>query len=167
MTFVRGDRTAIGLGATPTVTVLRTKGTLFTGNQNYTVNPGAFTSIGNPYAAPLDMRQISKPGVKEFFYLWDPSLTGSNGLGAFQTFSFNAGDGNYYPTPGGGGYPAGGLPYSFIQSGLAFFVQGDGGGSVNITETSKATIAAAGNLSLYRPLSNNTAQIRTNLYGIE
>jgi hypothetical protein len=165
MTFVRGDRRSAGLGATPYPTVLRTKGGLITGNQNYAVNAGAFTSIGNPYAAPLDMRQIAKTST-EFFYLWDPALGGSNGLGAFQTFSIGAG-GNYYPTPGGGSYPAGGTPYNYIHSGLAFFVQGDTGpGSLSITENSKAASASAGNLSLYRPLSDKTTQIRTNLYAI-
>ncbi|MEO6329553.1 MAG: T9SS type A sorting domain-containing protein, partial [Ginsengibacter sp.] len=170
MTFVRGDRTAIGFYATPTITTLRTKGSLITGNQDYPVTALTFTSIGNPYASPLDMTKISKPGVQEFFYVWDPNLTGSAGLGAFQTFSLGAGN-NYFPTPGGGSYPSQ-IPvansYNYIQSGLAFFVRGAGSsGNVAITESSKASSIAAGNALVFRPASGNLAQLRTNLYAIE
>ena len=169
MTFVRGDRRAIGIGATPTATVLRTKGPLFSGPQTFPINAGQFQGVGNPYAAPLDMRQITKT-TKEYFYLWDPNLTSPTGLGAFQTFNYDIISGNYSPTPGGGSYPPGGTPYNYIQSGLAFFVAGDvSNGKVDIIENSKATSASAGTILAFRPESINTtqAQLRTNLYAIE
>ena len=98
MTFVRGDRTAIGLGAISTPTVLRTKGSLHIGTQPVISIPARqFIGIGNPYASPLDMRKISRSGIPNVFYIWDPNL--GTGLGAFQTFSLNS-DGNYKPTSG-------------------------------------------------------------------
>ncbi|MEO6328411.1 MAG: hypothetical protein ABIO55_05745 [Ginsengibacter sp.] len=166
MTFVRGDRTSAGLYAAPAATVLRTRGSLYTGDKIYTVNAGEFTSIGNPYASPLDMTKITKTGVEENFYLYDPDV---NTLGAFQTFYKGSGsDNNYYPLVPGGSYTT--SPYNYIQGGLAFFVRGDAaGGSLNIAENSKVSSATAGNLLLYRPPSRapNQGQVNTNLYAIE
>ena len=57
MTFIRGDRTANAFNSTPTQTVLRTKGSLYTGDQApIPVSAGKFAAIGNPYASALDMR---------------------------------------------------------------------------------------------------------------
>ena len=73
MVFIRGDRTANAFNSTPTETVLRTKGSLYTGDQDtILVSANKFASIGNPYASALDMRNITKSGLKDFFYVWDP-----------------------------------------------------------------------------------------------
>src|SRR5204863_3287669 len=126
------------------------------------VPAGQFKGIGNPYAAPLDMRLISKTSVPDFFYVWDPNLTGS-GFGAFQTFSFDGT--NYSPTPGGGSYTT--TPYNFIQSGLAFFVQG-GGSSGTLTFTESAKASAASNNLVFRPTGGiPESMIRTNLYAVQ
>ena len=86
-----------------TATVLRTKGNLYTGDQApVPVTAGKFASIGNPYASALDMRNITKTGLKDFFYVWDPNLGGSSGFGGYQTFSYNGAD--YVITPGLGSY---------------------------------------------------------------
>src|SRR5204863_7518038 len=139
--FVRGDRTAMGLNATPTIAVLRTKGALFTGTQQMiTIPANQFRSIGNPYAAPLDMRNILiDGGINKTFYIWDPNL---GSLGAYQNFNFNSSDGNYYPTPGGGSYPAG-IPYNYIQSGQAFFLYANPAGHITFTEAAKADATAS------------------------
>ena len=71
------------------------------------MSAGKFASIGNPYASALDMRTITKTGLKDFFYVWDPKLGGSNGLGAYQTFSKD-GHGDYVIIPGDGSYGASG-----------------------------------------------------------
>ena len=162
MVFVRGDRTANAFNSTPTQTVVRTQGDLYVGDQTpITVAAGIFGAIGNPYASKLDMRNITKAGIKSFFYVWDPNLGGNYGLGAYQTFSFNGTD--YVVTPGLGTYGANGSVSNFIESGLAFLVQGAvGGGSVTLKEAAKtsgsAQISAAAGLP--RP------QLRTNLYGV-
>lgn len=159
MTFVRGDRPSSTVAV---ATVLRTQGNLYTGDQPpVTVNPLAFTAIGNPYASAIDMRSISKTGVKEFFYVWDPNLSGSFGLGAYQTFSSSGV--NYVVTPGGGSYGASGSVNNFIQSGQAFFVQGNvSGGSLTFNENAKASGSMI--VSLYE--NQPGRQLRANLYGV-
>jgi hypothetical protein len=138
MIFVRGDRT-ITAGSSNTVpTVLRTKGSLYTGDlQPVTVGAHKSVSVGNPYVAPLDLRKLSKTGVKDFFYVWDPNLGGTYGVGGYQVFSADS-TGNYVVVPGGGSYGAGGSVSNYIASGLAFFVNGDStGGSINFNENAK------------------------------
>ena len=159
MTFVRGDRPSSTVAV---ATVLRTQGNLYTGDQPpVTVTPLAFTAIGNPYASALDMRTISKTGVKEFFYVWDPNLSGSFGLGAYQTFSLSGV--SYVVTPGGGSYGASGSVNNFIQSGQAFFVQGNvSGGSLTFNENAKASGSMI--VSLYE--NQPGRQLRANLYGV-
>ena len=115
MIFIRGDRAAIAFNSTPTQTVLRTKGSLYTGDQApIPVSAGKFASIGNPYASALDMRSITKTGLKDFFYVWDPNLGGSNGNGGYQTFSYNGAD--YVITPGMGSYGASGSVSNYIRA---------------------------------------------------
>ena len=162
MTFIRGDRTANSVSSSSTPTVLRTKGSLFTGNQDTIfVNANTFASIGNPYASPLNMNNISKPGMKDFFYLWDPYLGGNNGFGGYQTFSNNGGD--YVITPGGGSYDTSGSVSNHIQSGQAFLIQADNnGGNITFDEDSKA----GGVSAVSRPAQLPRSQLRINLYGL-
>ena len=162
MTFIRGDRSVSSPFASPTTTVLRTFGPLYTGNQApVTVLANKFTAIGNPYASAIDMRNITKGGVKDFFYVWDPALSGSNGYGGYQTFS-NNGSGNYVITPGGGSYGSSASISNYIASGLAFFVQGDtGGGSVTFKEGAKTT--GSGVASIVQAIPK--PQLLVNLYG--
>lgn len=138
MLYVRGDRTAtISTPGNPQ-TVLRTKGLLYTGDlPAVSVAARKFTSVGNPYAAPLDLRKLSKTGVKDFFYVWDPNLGGLYGQGGYQVLSADS-SGNYVVVPGGGSYGPSGSVSNYIPAGLAFFVEGDtNGGSINFTEHSK------------------------------
>ena len=163
MVFVRGDRTINSAFVAPTETTLRTKGKLYTGDQTpIAVGALQFTAIGNPYPSTIDMRNITKTGVKDFFYVWDAALAGANGYGAYQTFS-NDGSGNYVITPGGGSYDFSGSTSNYIQSGQAFFVQGDtGGGSLTFKEGAKTT--GSGVVSVAPPVP--TPQLRANLYGV-
>ena len=162
MTFIRGDRTANAYNSPATQTVLRTKGDLYTGDQApIPVNANEFTAIGNPFASAIDMRYITKTGVKNFFYMWDPQLSGASGYGAYQTFSYSGGD--YIVTPGGGSYAASGMPSNFIQSGQAFFVQGDvGGGSLTFKEDTKTT----GSALISAPARLPQSQLRATLLGV-
>ena len=137
--FVRGDRSVTAINQAANPTVLRTKGTLFTPLNPpplATVLANKFESIGNPYAAPLDVRNILKTGgVDEFFYVWDPRLGGAHGVGAFQTLYKSGTD--YIVTPGGND----GAPdsiHNFIQSGQAFLVQATAAnGTVSFVEILK------------------------------
>ena len=163
MIFIRGDRTVTSPFAAPTSTVLRTKGNLYTGNQAaITVNAGQFVGIGNPYPAAIDMRNITKSGVKDFFYVWDPALSSTNGYGGYQTFS-NNGSGNYVITPGGGSYASSGSISNYIASGMAFLVQGSvGGGTLTFREGAKTT----GSGVTSTPAGIPTPALTGNLYGL-
>ncbi len=117
MTFIRGDRTAITFGSPPSVTVLRSTGSLFTGNQpGINVISGQIIPVNNPYASALDLRKISA-SFNVFFYVWDPNSGGTYGLGAFQTLGWNGAD--YDVVPGNSG--SYGATNNFIESGQAFF----------------------------------------------
>ena len=79
MVFIRGDRTVTGTTQAAIPTVLRTKGTLFTGDQlPITVKAHKFQSIGNPYASPIDFSLITKDtSIDDAFYVYDPYLYGT------------------------------------------------------------------------------------------
>lgn len=163
MTFIRGDRTANAFNAPVTETVLRTKGTLYTGDQApIDVAAGKFAAFGNPYASVLDMRNITKTGFRNFFYIWDPNLGGNSGYGAYQAFSYNGSD--YEITPGGGSYGASGSIYNYIESGQAFLMQaGVSGARLTFGENAKAPSSsrmttASGTVT--------DPQLRINLFGI-
>ena len=69
------------------------------------------------------MRNITKAGLKDFFYVWDPNLGGGSGYGGYQTFSILGG--SYIITPGMGSYGPAGSVTNNIESGQAFLVQAD------------------------------------------
>lgn len=154
--YVRGDRSAnIQPGnVNPGFTTLRTRGNLYQGSQPaIPVPPVTNVLVGNVYACALDFSTIIKSGITAF-KVWDPKLLGTLGFGGYQTFS---GINNYDPIPGGGSY--GSLANSRIESGQAFFVSSVAGGSIQLTETSKAT----GSRNVFRE-NGQIAQIKTMLY---
>jgi hypothetical protein len=162
MTFVRGDRTAIGFNATANNTVLRTKGLLFLNDQPIPTTSTLFTSIGNPYASTVDMRKLKlSAAVDSLFTLWNPNIGGEYGLGAYQTYLFDGTD--YVPTPSGAG-----ATNNDIQDGQAFFVQTSSlqPGTVTFTEQSKKS---GFNTVLFRgaETGGSKQQLRTNLYGVK
>ncbi|MGN6298834.1 MAG: T9SS type A sorting domain-containing protein [Ginsengibacter sp.] len=148
MVFVRGDRSVTSITAPPNTTVLRTKGTLFVGNQPaITVKVNSFQSVGNPYASPIDFSLITKDAnVDDAFYIYDPYLYGTYGVGGYQTLSSVN---NWKPVPGGtSSYPTTVLS-SIIQSGQAFFVHSSAAtdGSLSLTEACKSTASRPGHSS--------------------
>jgi hypothetical protein len=145
MVFIRGDRTVTGTTQASNRTVLRSKGTLFTGTQMpITVKANSFQSVGNPYASPIDFALITKdPSIDNVFYVYDPYLYGSYGVGGYQTLS---GVNNWKPVPGGtSAYPTT-IFSSIIQSGQAFFVHSGSStdGSLTIAEGSKSATGRPG-----------------------
>ncbi len=165
--FIRGSR-SIAPSVNITLadqTILRTKGSLYTGNQSAISVPADKSAlIGNPYASALDMRNITTSGgcAGTAFYVWDPKLTGSYYLGAYQTLTSNGTD--YIVVPGGGSYGSSGSVTNTIQSGAAFFVNAVGSaGSITINESSKTS----GSSVVFRPLGNLPEKnIITNLYAL-
>lgn len=79
--FVRGDRSMnLTTNASHSSTILRTTGTLFTGDktQNFgVINGGEFISIANPYQSSIDVNSVILNSTNldnEFIYVFDPTL---------------------------------------------------------------------------------------------
>ena len=167
MVMVRGDRSVITSGGSPTATIMRTKGTLHTPVDPPVIMNVAtgFESIGNPYASAIDFRSLNITGgvQTDFFYVWDPKLTsiGINsayGLGGFQTFSWNGS--SFDVIPGAGSYSGSNRN---IESGQAFFVHAPfTAGAVAFPESAKVNESNIVN----RAPVQVSKQLRTNMYVI-
>lgn len=150
MIFIRGDRTVTGVGQDAKPTVLRAIGKLYSPHAGFqpesiSVMPGRYQSVGNPYASSIDMEYMydngMMDGLDDSFFVWDPLLSGSYGVGGYQTISKLLG---YKPVPGIPGNPTQyydpAVKSNFIESGQAFFVHNSTGtnGTVTFTESCKA-----------------------------
>ncbi len=163
MCYIRGDRTALSNNNTLSATILRTAGTLYTGDQaDINIGAGKLISIANPYASAVDMRNIAKSNVQDFFYVWDSKLSGSYGLGGYQLFSKIGPD--YVVTPGGGSYGTSGSIVNTIESGLAFFVKGDALTAGTLTFKENAKSSGAGIASRMNPAAVASGILRANLF---
>lgn len=132
MIFVRGDRSATSVSVTATETTLSTKGELRSGDQQVrNVQAGKYLAVGNPFAAPLELNKI-KTNSKMTFYFWDTELGDS--YGAYQTIMINK-NGKYTVVPGSSKM---GRKSVQVESGQAFYAYSKNGGTIQITEDSKA-----------------------------
>ena len=164
MVFVRGDRSVTSYNQLANKTTLRIKGTLLTGSlPPISVLPDKWESIGNPYASPVDFTLITKSaGVDDKFYVWDPHLYGSYGLGGYQTLSSSN---DWEPVPGGTAtYPTG-IPCKTIQSGQAFFVRATpihallpATYTITFTENCKAGSSSSFNFARYQGQESTVSQ---------
>lgn len=181
--FVRGDRSVYTFNGTATPTVLRTQGTLFTrGNPppQSGVSGNSFTSVGNPYASAIDLRQLTLGSgganfgqeINSTVAVWDPTLTTGSayGLGAFQYLYFPNPNNkiNYVNQYTSAAYGPAGTIHNDLQSGQAFIIQDEintGGGTMSFTEADKS---ANNNYLLTSParVGSNTTELRVNLYGM-
>ncbi len=150
MIFIRGDRTVTGAGQDAKPTTLQTIGKLYAPQAGYepesiSIMPGRYQSVGNPYASRIDMEYMYDNGMMDgldvSFYVWDPLLAGSYGVGGYQTMSKHIG---YKPVPGSMEtstlyYPSN-VKANFIESTQAFFVRNSGSvdASMIFTEKCKA-----------------------------
>ena len=161
MTFIRGDRSKTRFTDASSPTILREKGTLFTGDTTISLGTGSaagnyFISIGNPYASAIDFTKLTRTNLNSSFYLWDPKL---GTYGAYQNLLIGAGN-SISIAPGGGSYTTGN--YS-IQSGQGFLVQTNGSvASIGFKELAKADGSA-----LTARVNNINTTFRTNLYQIQ
>lgn len=137
MVFVRGDRKNFGAISsayvTPTNTTLRAKGPIKIGSK--TISGSGITVVSNPYPSAIDYNSITRSGsgwpANPTYYLWDPTLGGLTGTGAFVTLTWN---GSVFLTSLGSV-----IDNRYIPSGAAFMVDFPAGGSLTINETDKAT----------------------------
>lgn len=174
MLFVRGDRSTQLSQATyaaTTPTVLRIKGNINAGQLNISLTPGMvfggshFRVIGNPYPSAINFHKIiantanNAAGFADAFYFWDPSLTGSNGVGGWVGMSYNNVSGTYDRTVLLGGSST--INNSGdIQSGSAFVIDYAGAASsIRIEEPNKVS---GSNNSQFRPVYQPN-QVRVSL----
>lgn len=132
--MMRGDRT-VSLATnspTPTNTVIRATGTLFTGSKvvsDFNSTNGNTNFVGNPYQAPVDMGTVLNNSTnlsKTTLYIWDPKLSTRGGYTTVD-ISNNTSTG-------------GSAARKFLQPGQGCFVVSSGGSaSLTFTESSKAT----------------------------
>lgn len=149
--LIRGDRnvdlgqsSAANMNAAVTLTA---KGTLKTGQvvfdaattpainatENATTN--GYSLIGNPYVSPVDWHSVTKSGVEDVYYAWDPNMGTAAQRGRYVAYSQTVGSNN--------------LPESavnqYIQPGQAFFVKNTvlgTAGAVTFNESNKASQSA-------------------------
>jgi subtilisin-like proprotein convertase family protein len=173
MIFVRGSRSTNliqNTGATTSNTVIRETDGIRMGRQSVTLGStaGNYSVVGNPYPSTIDFRTLSISGLgsTKTFVMWDPALTGINGVGAYQYFTQSGGAGTDYTVfPGGGSYGISGTVNNFVQSGQAFLIQNTGAATLTINESSKASSSTS---TVFRPMPDNiTGKISTILYGFE
>lgn len=169
MIFIRGNRFDTSYTQQANPTTLRARGTIYArGNDAppvINVPSGGYQSIGNPFPSSIDFSNntgvIFNRGaeIDNLFYVWDPTLLGSNNLGGYQTISSVN---NWIPIPGGtNAYPSA-LSNPKIQSGQAFFMHATGqGGPVTFTEEAKK---AGSNLVTRNTLANNTQNLANEFF---
>lgn len=172
MLFVRGSRAvdlSFGVNTVPDNTVLRTSGHLKVANTApVTVTGTGLTVLGNPFASAINFNSIASLNGfslgENKYYVWDPTLTGAYGVGAWVTLAYNGSTYdrtvtafNDYGTSGGS---QGIDNIGTIQSGAAVMVDlGSTTRTINLNETIKTD--GSTNL-VFRPVVRK--QMRTNLY---
>ncbi len=174
MLFVRGSRAVdltFGVFTVPNNTVLRTSGRLKVANTTpISITSTGMTVLGNPFASSINFNSIAalngfSQGENKF-YMWDPTLTGSYGVGAWVTLAYNGSTydrtvvaANDYPSSGGS---QGIDNIGTIQSGTAVMVDfGATPKTINLNETIK--VDGSTNL-VFRPSPVVRRQMRANLY---
>lgn len=82
--LIRGDRTPSILtspsnGNMNTPVTLAATGTLTTGDVTYTtLSDQDYSLVANPYISPIDWATVTKSGVSDTYYAWDPNLGTGN-----------------------------------------------------------------------------------------
>lgn len=149
--LVRGDRntdlnqsSAADMNAAVTLTA---KGTLKTGQvifdasstpainatENATTN--GYSLIGNPYVSSVDWHSVTKSGIEDVYYAWDPNMGTAAQRGRYVAYSQTLGTNNLAPSEVG----------QYIQQGQAFFVKNTvlgTAGTVTFEESNKASQSA-------------------------
>jgi hypothetical protein len=167
MLFVRGSRAtnmAQLTSAAADNTTMRVTGTLKLGDQSSTIDATGWTVVGNPYAAPFNLNNIAKvnsTNVADNFYVWDPKMTGTYGVGAYVNLSWNGATYTIAPAPTS--------PVSqYIQSGEAFFAKSANGVATGTLTIKEADKNLSGSDNVFRLVNGAAPQdIRINLLVVQ
>ncbi len=166
--LVRGDRTINQASnyAVPTVTTLRSTGTIKTGNvtvNNLSQEAGKNNFVGNPYQAPVNMNSVMAEATNVntgFYYMWDPTLGGAPTVGQ------QGGRGAYVTVllPGGTN-TANSAANQYIQPNQAVFVQTLANGPASLTfRESHKTLLTNTTPNVYRNAQASEARIWLKMY---
>jgi hypothetical protein len=167
MLFVRGDRgtqLSQAVGAATSPTVLRPRGFIHTGSQNLPLSEAfvngaaSFRVVGNPYPSAINFNSLvslptnTSAGFANAYYVWDPGITGTNAVGGFVGFSYNAAASLAAGRPVyNKSIPASTLPDNGdIPSSSAFVI--DYAGPATTMRSEEANKTDSSSLSFFRPL---------------
>jgi len=143
-------------------TLLNATGELITGTQTYTFTPPSSSNnyflVGNPYACPIDFNKVwlnntASNNINRKFWVIDPSI---GSIGAYATVTYDENSGQYISSVG--------AQNQFIQTGQAFFVEGNSVGNLSsliIEENDKEVNAAQ--TPMFRTNNGNTEIFRVTL----
>ena len=161
--LIRGDRTPSILtnpsnGNMNTPVTLATTGTMTTGDVTYTtLSDQDYTLVANPYISPIDWATVTKSGVSDTYYAWDPNLGTGNQRGRFVSCDI-AGQTSIISDNGSSNTDVD----QYIQPGQAFFIQKSVSG-VNGNITIKETDKSGTFTDVFRTPSNTTTAINGKL----
>ncbi|HPH93115.1 MAG TPA: T9SS type A sorting domain-containing protein, partial [Ferruginibacter sp.] len=142
--FVRGDRENYGEITNqfklPTITTLRPRGQIFLGQK--TITASGLQTVGNPYASAVDYFNMTRTGAgwpaSPTYFVWDPSLGGANGVGAWVALTWNGS--NFTRSAPLSGTGTSNYDNRYIASGAAIMVDFPaGGGTLSMNEANKNT----------------------------
>ncbi len=181
MLFVRGDRSTPLWQATSAVTtpsVLRPRGRIHTGAVSQPlgsvfVNGGShFRVVGNAYPSTINfhatvMHPVNQAaGFADAFYLWDPAITGNNGVGGFVGFVYNAAASILAGRPVYDRSVPSALPDNGdIQSGAAWVI--DYAGPATSFRMEESHKVAGSNHLLFRPVPQRQLAIQLYAYNTD
>lgn len=160
--MVRGNR-SIDMSTntpTPSITTLRTRGSLKIGTHTVTglsTTAGQHNFIGNPYQSPVDIKTVLQNNSTNLnnthYYTWDPKVGGTNGRGAFVTYDLVNNNNNV----------SGSAVNQYLQPMQACFVTtvANGAASITFQETNKY---ATTNEQVYSTENTAIPMLRLNLF---
>jgi len=165
--LVRGDRTptnitvasadAMNAAITLSATGILNIGTVAlssstTPSINNTANSvtNGYSLVGNPYQSAVDWHLVTKAGIDDTYYAWDPNM-GTSGVQRGRYVSYNVSSGNNIVLDG----PGTSYVSRYIQPGQAFFVKNTTlgtAGTLTFEEAHKATT----NANVFRTVTTPT-----------
>ena len=147
---------------------MRVKGNLNVGQTDvslgtiYTFNSSNWRVISNPYPSAINFKKIvnnsanTSAAFLNSFYIWDPNITGSNGVGGWVGLSYNSSTLSYDKTVAGSTISTTGD----IQSGTAFVINYNGAATkMTMLESNKSS---SSDNKQFRPAKQNQ-QLRISL----
>lgn len=164
--LVRGDRNVnINSNSLPTMNAavtLSATGNISSGNVvfdtalNATSNlvTNGYSLVGNPYVNTVDWNALTKVGLTDSYYIWDPNMGTAAQRGRYVVYSSTTGSSNVASAAN-----------QYIQPGQAFFVQNSvlgTPGSLTFQEINK--VGNANLTSVFRTQKNPMARLDLSVY---